>query len=66
MQTYDSNLVADISSCQESIGLSDVAIEVLHLLLNYLNTCSKDSLNVRPEDEIAFLDSLRRGELLFI
>ena len=66
MQEYDSNLVADISSCQESIGLSDVAIEVLHLLLNYLNTCSRDSLNVRPEDEIAFLDSLRRGELLFI
>ena len=66
MQIYDCNFVVDISSCQESIGLSDVAIEVLHLLLNYLNTCPADSLNVRREDEIAFLDSLRRGELLYI
>lgn len=63
---FDCNFVADISSCQESIGLSDVAIEVLHLLLSYLNTCSKENLNVRLEDKIAFLDSLRRGEQLFL
>ena len=53
--------LADISSSQESIGLSDVAIEVLHLLLNYLKSSSKDDLNIKPEEEIAFLDSLRRG-----
>eukprot|EP00794_Sanderia_malayensis_P019065 gene19065-20980_t len=55
-----SYIEADISSSQESIGLSDVAIEVLHLLLNYLNSCSKEDLNIKPEEEVAFLDSLRR------
>ena len=55
--------IADIGSSQEAIGLSDVAIEVLHLLLTYLNNCQKADLNIKPEDEAAFLDSLRRGQL---
>ncbi len=55
-------ILIDISSSQESIGLSDVAIEVLHLLLNYLNSCSKKDLDIKPEEEVAFLDSLRRGK----
>jgi len=55
-----SYIESDIGSNQESIGLSDVAIEVLHLLLTYINSCPKSDLNIKPEDEAAFLDSLRR------
>ncbi len=59
-------ILIDISSSQESIGLSDVAIEVLHLLLNYLNSCSKKDLDIKPEEEVAFLDSLIFFESSFI
>ena len=47
-------------SSKEISGLGDVAIEVLHLLLSYILTHSKDE-NFIPEDQLhSFLNSLRK------
>ncbi len=54
-------LISDLSSGYEG-GLSDVAIEVLHLLLSYLLQHSEEEIGIPQETLEAFVNILRRGE----
>ena len=55
------NLTSDVGGVPEG-GLTDVAIEVLHLLLTYLLYTPQKDVGIGEHQKQAFLDTLRKGE----